>query len=738
MLLKTIKQLLMPHSAVSASLPPASHADHLRKLMKEKSFNEVREQIGRLREEGKADLNLLAVLAEAEFHLGNDHAAAALSSEVLKAQPNNAHAHYVISMLHHEAKELEEALLHAHFAERLDATPEVIAHLGLCLLSLGKLLQARDVLQRAILFAPDNAKLLVNLGITHALVNDKEKAERFFLRALEIEPTNASAKNNLDTLYEAFAKSEGQAEVNTTSSFLGSDEGIAAPSSHQDSLIDELENQLLEAPDDINAAIDLANKYLSDSKFQEAQDVLTIAINNSEQNPRPYTLMAKLKRRMGSIDEAQSYIERAYEIDPDDVDTLLSMADLKTAREDYEGALALYKTIVAKDERPSLRMKLAIAQTNACLYQEALATCDDVIEHHPEFASFMDGTRGVSLAYLGQFEAAKQLFDKVLARDPNNTGLRFYRAMINLLTENYAEGWQDYKYRFMDEPNHIRLLPFPSWKGEPLAGKTILILAEQGLGDQVMFASCLTDLAALAPKKIVLEAHERVAKTLRRSFPDIEVFSSTQKRLFEWLPKNLEPDFYAPIGALPGHFRNSIERFPSHAGYLRPSPERVEFWKRELANISGKPKVGISWRGGTQKTRSSVRSMTLPDLSPVLSNPNFHFVNLQYGDVAAELEAFNVRSGIDITHFPEAIQDLDEFAALISALDLVITVCNTTVHFSGALDKEVWVMAPTIPEWRYGYSTRHMRWYPSARLYRQPATGGWKEVISDIASDLAR
>ena len=141
----------------------------------------------------------------------------------------------------------------------------------------------------------------------------------------------------------------------------------------------------------------------------------------------------------------------------------------------------------------------------------------------------------------------------------------------------------------------------------------------------------------------------------------------------------------------------------------------------------------MSWRGGTHKTRTPIRSIDLERLLPLLQVPNVRFVSLQYTrEAPAEVEALHASTGITIAHMPSAIEDYEETAALVSALDLTVTVCTAVVHLAGALGRPVWVAAPYSPEWRYGYAGDDMPWYPSARVFRQGSYGSWDEVVGAL------
>ena len=147
--------------------------------------------------------------------------------------------------------------------------------------------------------------------------------------------------------------------------------------------------------------------------------------------------------------------------------------------------------------------------------------------------------------------------------------------------------------------------------------------------------------------------------------------------------------------------------------------------------------MGLSWRGGTARTFIGRRSLSLETLFPVLSVPGVRWVNLQYGERATEIAELQATQGIEIADWPEAIDgDYDETAALVGALDLVISVCTSVVHLTGALGKPAWVMTSYVPEWRYGLHGEAMPWYPTVRLFRQTELGVWESVIANVAVEL--
>jgi tetratricopeptide (TPR) repeat protein len=333
----------------------------------------------------------------------------------------------------------------------------------------------------------------------------------------------------------------------------------------------------------------------------------------------------------------------------------------------------------------------------------------------------------------GKVDEALAGFESMLA-EPFREEVMFHRSIVLLKNRRFGEGWREYHLRWRYRGTQSRSFPFPNWDGQPCTGKALLVYGEQGLGDEIMFASCLRDLQEKTGAKIVLECNVRLESLFRRSFPGITVIGGSKAQTgVDGLVNGATIDFQTAIGDLPGMFRVEEAAFPNHRGYLVADPKRVTFWKDRLAALGEGPKIGISWRGGQGKTRREARSIPLQEWHPILAAEGRHFVSLQYTDCRQELQALEEQHGIVIHHWQEAIDDYDETAALVMALDKVITVCTSIVHLTGALGRPAWVLVPRVPEWRYLASGETMPWYPSVRLFRQPRAGDWAPVLRDIA-----
>jgi hypothetical protein len=335
---------------------------------------------------------------------------------------------------------------------------------------------------------------------------------------------------------------------------------------------------------------------------------------------------------------------------------------------------------------------------------------------------------------MGDFPRADRTFARVLELAPGYAAGRSDYAHALLARGEFARGWELYESRWEAEgwPDRAAYTQ-PPWNGEPLAGKRLLVWGEQGIGDQIMFASMVPEVLAQAAA-CCLTCEPRLAEIFTRSFPAARVVAQGSAEPSTLAGQHF--DYQVPMGSLGRHLRRDFGDFPQLRGYLHADPAKTRAWAQRLAALGPGRKIGISWRGGFVGTRRHLRSIDLQEWTPILTVPDARFVSLQYTECAAEREALRARHGIALHHWQQAIDDYDETAALVGALDLVISVCTALVHLAGALGRPAWVLVPAIPEWRYMRQGDRMPWYSSVTLIRQQRIGAWGEVIADVAARL--
>jgi tetratricopeptide (TPR) repeat protein len=623
-------------------------------------------------------------------------------------------AHYGLSLVYAERGDVQAAAKHASFAaNRVKDEPRFAAQLGYCHMLLGNLQAAEPHLLDAIRMAPNNPYTNCNLGVVKAAIGDINGARDCFNNALRLKPDYAVAQSHLDRMIQVLATTK--------------DTG-ASP--------DELEAQLLLEPDNHELGVHLYMTYKKLGDPQSGVEALESVYNKTDRGYAQLMSLGFAYLDIGNIAYAETLIKNALERQPDNLEAMKLLATALGKQKKFEAAEKMYRAILEREpENLAHWVGLTTMLTNLCQYDEALSLCEKYIEKAPLLA----GSYGAVLCYLGRLEEAQTQFSKAIKIQPNDPNLRLMSGAIALYQEDFDKGWEHYSFRTLANQTQMRVLPFPEWKGEDPQNKTIIILAEQGLGDQVMFASCLPDLLALRPAKVFVEVIDRIAETLIRSFPDCEFIATKQDRAIDWVKACPNADYFFHMGDLPMHFRRQASAFPEKAAYLLPAPNKLAHWREALSAATqpnpGKLRIGLSWRGGTSTTRAAVRTLNVEELVPMLASTDANWVCLQYGAVNEDLSKLNAL-GHPLQYWPESISDLDEFSALIGSLDLVISVCNTTVHYAGAMGKPVWVMSPTVPEWRYGLTRKQMLWYPSSTMFRQAQHGDWASVIQDIAASL--
>jgi Flp pilus assembly protein TadD len=481
----------------------------------------------------------------------------------------------------------------------------------------------------------------------------------------------------------------------------------------------------------------LGQVFHARGQLDEASDCYLLAAHFREDLQPAHLKQGLLALDRGRYQDARGHLQRAIDLKPDDAvahnalgAALLKLRMIDAAEASFRSALAFQPDLVNACSNLGYLLFREREQ-----FEAGAAQIENALQVTPNDEAVLCNWTMV-LQQQGRFDELLGLSDRLLAANPGLHEVRVNRALVLLTRGDYRRGWKDYETRKLLPPFVARASRLPEWGGERLAGKRLLVYAEQGIGDEILFASCLPDAIRLAGT-CVIECSRKLETLFRRSFPAATVVAKKGRGLAEAgeMPA-VNADVEIAAGSLPQYFRNDAGDFPRHAGYLAADASRVAYWKAHLAQLGQGLKVGISWHGGMQTTRRSLRSIPLERWLPVLRCEGACFVSLQYGDAAGGLARFEAASGITVHHWKEAIDDFDETAALVSALDLVITVQTAAAHLSGALGKNVWVLIPVVPEWRYQESGDTMPWYPSASLFRQPAAHDWAAVIERVRTRL--
>ncbi len=329
--------------------------------------------------------------------------------------------------------------------------------------------------------------------------------------------------------------------------------------------------------------------------------------------------------------------------------------------------------------------------------------------------------RAVAWQYLRRIPESLADYDAALARAPGHAGAHWNRALVRLLTGDYARGWPDYEWRWRSAMRpHARTFSVPQWRGENIAGKTILIHAEQGLGDVLQFCRYVP-LAAARGARVVLEAHRPLRRLLAGLEGAAAVITSDET------PPPL--DVHCPMLSLPLAFGTTVETIPAAVPYLARDPVLAAAWRAKLGPRR-RPRVGVVWAGRPDNHNDINRSMPVETLAPWLAEDvEIHCLQKQ---VSASDRAWAGARGV-IFH-DQHLGDFADTAALAASMDAVISVCTSVAHLAGALGLRTWVALCFAADWRWLLDRTDSPWYPTARLFRQPAPGDWPAVAEQIAA----
>lgn len=482
---------------------------------------------------------------------------------------------------------------------------------------------------------------------------------------------------------------------------------------------------------------DLALVMLKAGDHQGAERFCRQAATVQPKEPRYRVHLAEILEATGRDREALDELLIAQEYAPEQVDVLQQLI-IKLDQ------LGLYAEALQVAERSCLELGetfetcffLAYARYSTGDLQGAVDAGRRAISFRTDVPGIYV-TLGSALLSLGNIDEAAATYRQALKVLPDYPDAMFHLGMLNLMRGRYRDGWEGFEYRFKIR-RAIKRSCEPRWNGTSLRSRTIHVMREQGIGDDIMYSSCFPQLIRDA-KHCFIECEPRLEKLFVRSFPEATFIPIVDNAIKDAVLRRDDFDVRIFSASVPGYLRNSLRDFPRHDGYLKAGPERAEYWREKLAALGDGLKVGISWRGGTVHTNRYRRTLALDTLHPLLMQAGMHWVNLQYGERAAEIAKFSDAQGIAITDWPEAIDgDYDETAALVSELDLVISVCTSVIHLGGALGRPVWVMVPHAPEWRYGVEGETIPWYPTVRLFRQTEPGSWGPVIDGVRETLVR
>jgi tetratricopeptide (TPR) repeat protein len=586
--------------------------------------------------------------------------------------------------------------------------------LGWILQKEGQIDEAITCFQKVLQFNPDSVITYYSIAVAYNEKGCLNEAIRCYEKALNLDPANVYAYNNLGNLY----RQKGQLSQ----------------------AISCFQKALQIDPTLSNTYYNFGIIYRDKRQVNEAMECFQKALQIDPNHVETYTAFGYLFYEKGQIDEAIIYYQKALALNPINANANNILGIMYRDKGQVNEAIAYFqKALQIAPDFSEAYNNLGLALRDKGQLDDAIRYYKKALELNPNFDNAYNNI-GVALQNKGDYDEALSCYQKVLRINPSHSMAHFNISFVLLLSGDFKKGWEEYEWRWGNSIFISQLHNFhkPIWKGTSLKGKNLLIYAEQGIGDEIMFASCLPDVATEANLCIV-ECNERLVPLFARSFPRIKTIKQIQKG-DAYPPDVLLTDMKIPIGSLPQRLRPSISSFPQRKGYLIPDAQKAEIWRQRFEMLGKGLKVGISWRGGSDSFTKITRSIPLKHWKILRSLPGVYFVNLQYGDYSVELKDIQKKFGVNIHDWEDAdpLMDLDNFAAQISALDVVISVDNATVHMAGALGAPVWVLLPFACDWRWMRDFGDTPWYPTMRLFRQKSLGEWDGVFEKVSFDLKK
>jgi len=507
-------------------------------------------------------------------------------------------------------------------------------------------------------------------------------------------------------------------------------------------------------PDQFDALHLLGLLKLQAGKAGEAQRMITSALKIAPNSPDAHANLGLVLGALKRPVDALASFDRALALDANHFEALANRGNVLLDLGRNDEALAALDTVLARDPRhlPSRvnranalvalgRPEEAIGEYDAALalnpndtkalfnranalfragrYAESLAGFDRLLALGSQLPEGLS-SRGLALQALGRHQDALADYAKAIALAKDYVDAHFNEALALLTVGDYARGFTEYEWRWKRAGLARRSHGKPLWLGEyPLGRKTILLHAEQGLGDTIQFAR-YAPLLAQGGATVVLEVQAEL-KALLSDLAGVRVFARG-----ETLPPF---DVHCPLGSLPLAFKTTLATVPAGIPYLRASEERVAKWRPRLAALPGR-RVALAWAGNPNHINDRNRSIALARLQPLLSAPGVSVVSIQRDVPESDRAAL-----AGLTHLGEELADFQDTAAVIALCDLVITVDTSVAHLAGAMGRPLRVLLPFWPDWRWTLDAERSPWYPDARLYRQGADGDWNSVVAHLAAD---
>ena len=429
------------------------------------------------------------------------------------------------------------------------------------------------------------------------------------------------------------------------------------------------------------------------------------------------------------LDEALQSLEIAIKLKPDYTDALYQSGIISSQKDKHDEAISRFeKLLEIEPARHEALFGLGVALGAVDRTKEAIDCYRKVLQIAPDHVYALNNL-GLLLKEQGEIEQAMDTYRKAIEISPDLAGPHWNLSHVLLLAGNLQVGWKEFEWRLRKvdwQTANLRPCKVPLWHGESLAGKSLFIHDEQGLGDTIQFVRYLPMVKALGGNTI-FETQEALIG-LFKDFPGIDRLISQSADGV--LPTDM--DFYVPLLSLPAIFNTTLDTIPNTVPYLHADADKTRYWRERLKGPEFK--VGIVWAGGPKLRNDLNRSCRLSQFEPLAKIIGVRVNGIQKGKAAEQVD--DLRAGVEMVNYGPDLEDFTDTMGLIENLDLIISVDTAVAHLAGAMGKPVWILIPFSPDWRWFLKRSDTSWYPSMKIYRQKNKGDWASVFDRVGKDL--
>ena len=677
--------------------------------------------------------------------LGDGQQALRLLGEAARLQPGNAALHANLGSVLTQAGRHAEAV--ACYERALALQPGLMAAhrgRGTALMHLGQPEPAIASFREAVRLAPNDDQAHNGLGVALERTGRVAEARACFQRTLALNPRNVEGHHNLGILEseagrheEALASLERALALQPNNGALHGNRGMQLLALGRDEeALASLEQALTLAPEDPRLHHNRGLALVRLGRMADARVSFERALAVDPAAAVTHLWRGKTCLELGQPEEGLASIERARELAPGEFNAYFDRGVALTRLDRLEEALASFDAALSADPRSHE----AANNRGAVLVRlfrpaDALADFAHAAALKPDYAE-PHTNAGIALRGLGQYPEALASLDRALALRPGDPTATWCKALIKLALGELREGWPLYETRLQLESGRrlLRNLSQSRWTGrEPIEGRTLLVQAEQGLGDTLQFCRYIPRLEELGAQ-VVFE----VQPVLKRLLGSLGMRGTLIAR-GEPLPQF---DYHSPLGSLPLALGTELESIPGGVPYLHVDAAAVEHWSNRLQQLPGL-RVGINWQGNPEAEKLAAleaRSFPLAAAAPLARLEGVSLVSLQKGTGAEQRTQVDWSGAIaQLTdpYYLGADEIAGETGPILKGLDLLITADTALAHLAGALGVRVWVVLQAVPDWRWLIDRDDSPWYPTMRLFRQRTSGDWPEVFNRVAAEVS-